>query len=260
MISATERYMLIDDDENQFIVKNGSLKIPEDSFTIANDVIERSYTDGAIAPGESRGEAKELVLTINIDNPIEQNYRDIINNLFYWARKAVTIRDRINNIETNIRASELPIEYDEGGQFKGSIVSLIFVQLIPFWWDVNFIEISENLSVSNQLVIDNDGYYDSPAIFILYTEVEIAKFLIKCQETGLGIGINDFQFGKTNLNTYVIDNENGEALLAGILRNDQIISSTGFFYLQRGINTLNVITQYDKDVDFTVKYKRRYFI
>jgi hypothetical protein len=255
-----KRYLIITEDGTTFRIENGSLQKPEDSFSIDNDVIERSFTDGAIIPGESRGTSKELILNVAINNQSESAYRDIVNNLFYWCRKAVTIRDTVNNIETDVRISELPIEYDEGGQHLGSTVSFVFIQLIPFWKDVNFIEVSENLSLSNQLVIDNDGYYDTPAIFIIQTDQEIPKFLIKMQETNLGIGINDLNFGKVNLQTYVIDNENGEALLSTILRNDRIISGTGFFFLRRGTNTLNVTTWLNRDIDFTVRYKRRFFI
>jgi hypothetical protein len=253
-----ERYMLITEDGTQFIIQNGTLQKPEDTFGIDNDIIERSFIDGAIAPGESRGTAKELILNIAINNQSESVYRDTVNDLFYWCRKAVTIRDRKNNIETDIVINELPISYDEGGQHKGSTVSFVFTQLIPFWKDIDFIEVTENVSASNQLIIDNDGYYDTPAIFIL--QVEIPKFLIKMEETDLGIGINDLSFGKVNLQTYVIDNENGEALLSSVLRNDRIISGTGFFFLRRGTNTLNVTTWLNRDLDFTVRYKRRYFI
>jgi hypothetical protein len=247
--------MLIEEDNQQFIVENATLKIIEDTFPVEVDIIERSFTEGAIAPGEQRGTAKNLSLNIDINKTDEQIYRQAVNLLF--SRK---IRDRINNIETDIRLIEDTISYDEGGQFFGSRISFTLVQLIPYWRDVDFIEISETSTLSNQIIVDNDGFFETPASFIVTTERNLQKFLIKVEENNLGIGLNDFAFGTVNLETYVIDNENGEALLGGILRNNRIIPGTGFFFLRQGINTINVITQNNVDIDFTVKYKRRYFI
>lgn len=265
-ITASQRYMLITEDttlltenENYYIVNNGSCKILEDAFPVETDIVERSHIDGAIAPGETRGMSKELAFKIDINNVSEQNFRNYYNTIMYWLRKAIKIRDRINNIETNVRLSEDSISYDEGGQFHGSMLNITFIQLIPFWWDVDYIEETENLSLSNQLVIDNTGY-DTPAIFILTASRNIPRFLVKCNETNLGIGINDLNFGNLFLETYTIDNENGEALLEGILRNNRIIPGTGFFFLRRGVNTLVVRTSNDWDLDFTVRYRRRYFI
>jgi hypothetical protein len=265
-ITASQRYMLITEDttnlienENYFIINNGSLKILEDFFPVETDIIERSFVDGAIAPGETRSTAKNLLLAIDINNSNETIFRNTYNTLLYWLRKAIKIRDRINNIETDVRVSENGIIYDAGGFFKGSVLNVTFTQLIPFWRDVDFIEESENLSLSNQIVINNTGY-DTYPIFIVTTATPLSKFLIKCIESNFGIGINDLNFGKTFLPTYIIDNENGEALLSGILRNDKIISGTNFFPLLRGVNTLIVRTLNNVDIDFTVRYKRRYFI
>jgi hypothetical protein len=265
-ISANQRYMLITEDttnlvenENYYIINNGSCKILEDIFPVETDIIERSFVDGAIAPGETRGTSKDLPFKIDFNNPSEQSFRTYYNTLLYWIRKAIRIRDRINQIETDVRVIEDSIIYDEGGQFKGSVLNVTFKQLIPFWKDVDWIEQSENLSLTNQIIINNTGY-DTYPIFIVTVDQNLPKFLIKCIETNLGIGINDLNFGKTFLPTYIIDNENGEALLEGILRNDKIIAGTGFFHLRRGVNTLFVRTYNNIDVDFTIRYKRRYFI
>jgi hypothetical protein len=259
------RYMIIDENGTQFTLNHGSLQILDDSFPVETDVIERSFTDGAIAPGESRATGKELSFKVDINEPTEQAYRAVVNNLFYWIRKAVILRDTINNIETDVRVLEKSITYDTGGFLHGSVVNWTFQQLIPFWRDVAWQEESENVSLSNVLVLENDGYYDTPAIFILNTDQEIPRFLVKELNTNLGIGIADLNFGKVNLETYVIDNENGEALLGsgetgGVLRNDRILSGTGFFFLRRGTNNLQVFTWQDRDVDFTVRWKRRYFV
>jgi hypothetical protein len=252
--------MLINDEGEQFIINNGSFKIIDDTFPVETDITERSYTEGSIAPGETRGTTKQLVYQLNLDKQRESIFRSTANELIRRAREAVTIRDRINEIETDVRLGEFGISYDEGGQFRGSIKSITFNQLIPFWKDIEFIELSETSTLSNQLIVDNDGYFETWPIFTLRADQNIQKFLIKVEETNLGIGLNDFSFGTVYNEIYVIDCENGEALLNGILRNNRIIGTTGFFPLRVGINTINVTTVNNIDLDFSVKYKRRYFI
>jgi hypothetical protein len=264
-IGVSQRYALYDENNNEWIINNPALQILEDSFSTEVDTIERSYTEGAIAPGETRGTMKSLVLEIAQNSSSEQAYRLLINELFYRVRTAVRIRDRINNIETDVRPSEKAISYDPGGFLNGSSISVEFNQLIPFWKDIEFQEASETSSLSNQLIIDNDGFFKTPPVIILETRVEIPKLLVKVEETGEGIGINDLNFGRVDNDTYVIDCENGEILLGtssrgGVLRNDRIISGTGFFNLRRGINTINVYTWQDRDLDTTVRYKRRYWV
>lgn len=259
------RWKLIDSDSNEFPLVHGSLQIMDDTFPVEVEIIERSYTDGGIVPGETRGESKELAFRVDINRLLESGYRNVVNDMFYYIRKVVKIQDTINNIETDVRCVEKSITYDQGGFFHGSIVNFTLKQIIPFWWDINYIEISEFESGSNILSINNDGYYDAWPIFILKTNIEIPKFLIKELNSGYGIGIGDLQFGKTNLDTYVIDCENGECLLGssetgGILRNTRILQGTNFFPLRRRINDLQVFTWLNRDVDFTCKYKRRYFI
>lgn len=260
-----KRYKIIDEDGNEFQLDHGSLTLLDDSFSVDVDIIERSFTDGAVAPGEERATMKELAFRVDLNKIQEQNFRSITNNLFYWLRKARVLRDVINNIETDVRLSEKSIQYEQGAFLHSSVINFTFTQIIPFWRDIEFQEFSETESGSNILSVNNDGFYDTPAYFILTAKEEVPKFLIKELNTGLGIGINDLQFGKLNLDTYVIDNENGEALLGsaetgGIKRNNRILSGTGFFFLRRGINDLIVYTFDNVDVDFTCKFKRRYFI
>jgi hypothetical protein len=255
-----KRYKLIDKNNNEFQLENGTLQPLEDGFPIDVDIIERSFTEGAIAPGEQRGTSKEWVLNIAVNKDNDISFRNYVNELFYQFRVAKYIRDTIFNIQTEIRTSEPTLAYDAGGYLRGANITISLIQLVPFWEDVNFIEVSETNTGGNQLIINNDGYFKVKPIAILKTSQIIEKFLVKVEENGEGLGIADPNFGAFNLETYVIDCINGEAVLGGILSNGNILGNTGFFTLERGVNTVNCFTQDNRDLDMTIKYKRRFFI
>lgn len=249
------RYLLVDEDGNTYPITNGSFKLIDDDATTDLDIIEKSYRAGAVLPGIQRDASKELIFQIDINEPTDILYRDKINTLYYQARKAIKIRDSILSIETDVRIIGKSAIFDEGGYLRGSVITLTFQQILPYWEDINYIIEPET---TGDIVIDNTGYVDTPPIITVQANGIVNKFLIQIAETGVGIGVADLAFGSVNADTYIIDNVDGEILLEGILRNQKIIEGTGFFNLRVGINTIQT-TATSGSVSVTIKYKRRYY-
>lgn len=252
-----KRYELIDSNDEIFLINEETFKLLTDNFTIQVDIIEKSYKSGADFPGIQRDESKEFSYIYDINSNNEQTFRTAINNFTMQLRKCIKIRDIINRIETEVRYSGQSIEYDDGGFFFGAKVIVNFIQLRPFWEDIEYS--SESISgTSTELIVENTGYTDTPPIIQILANEQITKFAVKNQSTGAGILIRDLQFGINGLNVYIIDCKDGTAELNQILRNQNIKNETGFFDLQVGQNI--IFFDANGSANINILWKRRYYV
>jgi hypothetical protein len=252
------RYRLVDQDGNTFDITDPTFRMLDDSASIEADIVERSFRAGADFPGIQRDESKELNFVYSLNNSNEQTFRNYYNQLTYWFRKTRYIQDIINNIETEVLYVDRSIGYDNGGFNKGAENNETFRQLRPFWEDIDYQEEEETGITSDTIILNNNGYYETPALITIQALEQITKISMRINETGNGIIIKDLQFGVRGLNTYVIDNKDGTIELNQILRNQKIQSGTGFFNLRVGVNTM--VIQLNGQAEVTIRFKRRYYI
>lgn len=256
------RYKLLDENRDPFTWTDPTLKRNEDISEIEVETVERSFRAGAEFPGVARDMSKEISFRIDINTNSEQTFRNTLNELRFYLRKVRWIQDTINNIETELLFANISIQYDEGGYFLGAVVEVRFKQLRPFWWDIEYSSEEESGFSTGQIVIDEtnqDGWIETPPLITLTAYEAITKFSIRILETGHGIFIQDLQFGSSGLDTYIIDNENGEAELNMVDRNSKIRGGTGFFLLQpRTKNT--IIFEFNGQADALIQWKRRKYL
>jgi phage-related protein len=252
------RYRFISDDGQFFDLDDSTFKLMDDTASIEVDFVEKSFQSGADFPGVQRDQSKSISFRYDINYPDEQTFRDRINLLRFWFRKARTLQDLINNIETDVVLTDYSIQYDEGGFNLGAVGNVSFRFLNPFWEDINYTVESDSASNSGLILVNNTGYIETPPIFTVTALSAVTKFSFRIRETAEGILIRDLQFSNTGLNTYIIDCKEGVAEINGILRNDQIKSGTGFFNLRVGQNTIDISAKGSIMVE--MKYKKRYYI
>lgn len=252
------RYRLVDINGEHRDIDDSTLRRTEDTSTIEVDIIEKSFKGGAVFPGVQRDESKEIQFIFVENNQDEQLYRNYENNLRLWLRKTRWIQDLINNIETEVLFKENVIAYVDGGQHLSSDNTITFVQLNPYWQDIDYQIEQESGISSGELVINNNGYLETAPIIELEALEPCSKFAIKVRETGKGIIIQDFSFGVNGQNTYIIDNSEGSAELNQVDRNNKIQLNTGFISLPVGINNLEFT--FNGSCTVLVKWKRRYYL
>lgn len=257
------RYKFIDSSGIEYQLDDDTFKRLEDASTIEVDIIERSFKAGADFPGIQRDQSKEITFQYNLDRIGEQLYRSYENNFRKWLRKTRRIRDTINNIETEVLLKEPVITYDDGGFNLGSLNTITFVQLKPFWQDVSATIIQDSGISSQSFLINNTGYIETPATITLQALELCPKFQIinTCDDPeldGQGIVIQDLQFGSLGLDTYIIDNGAGTAELNMADRKNKIRQGTGFFNLGVGANRLDFTLQ--GQCAITIEYKKRYYL
>ncbi len=251
------RFELYDVDGNKLEVTNNSFKRLSDTSTIESEIVEKTWRAGADILGIKRDESKSITFIYDIYSNSETTFRQETNEFRQFVRKAVTVRDSKNDIETSVVLTDFSIEHLEGGYLHMSRNEVTFKQLIPFWEDEEYTTV-EVSSSQDSIVIDNTGYIDTPPIITIEAQEQITKFSVRVAETGEGILISDLQFGLLGLTTYIIDCKEGTAELNQILRNMKIKDGTGFFNLQVGVNTLEF--SLSGSAIISIQYKKRYYI
>jgi hypothetical protein len=257
--NSDNRYVLVDEDGNLFNIVDGTFKRLEDSSTIEVDVVESSFQAGATFPGIQRDQSKEISYQYNLDRRDEQLYRNYENNLRMWIRKTRYIRDMVNTMQTEVLLSDHTITYDDGGFKLGSVNSLTFTQLKPYWEDIEYTTEGDTGAITSDIItINNDGFAETPSIITVRALEGVPKFSIRLVQNGRGIVIQDLQFGTSGLNTYLIDNGDGTVELSQIDRKNKVRTGTGPFNLLVGRNDLEITSQ--GEIVIQIKWKRRYYV
>jgi hypothetical protein len=251
-------YILIDEDDNEFTLDDETYKLLSDSFEVEVDIVERSFRAGADFPGIQRDVSKELVFSYDLYLQNQTTFRTTVNERTKQFRKAVKIKDTDNSIETEIRYSGTAITYDEGAQHHVARIDVTFIQLKPYWEDLTYTQVTDTGTGTINLPIANTGYTDVPSLITVTAIVATTQMSFRVISTNEGMVIKDLQFGSVGLNTYTIDNINGNIELGDTNRNEKIQSGTGFFNFPSGNTTLQVET--NGQVTVLVKYKNRYYI
>lgn len=257
------RYKLVDIVGNEFQIDDDTFRRLEDASKIEADIIERSFKAGADFPGIQRDESKEMTFQYSLNSREEQLYRDYENEIRKQLRKTRWIRDTINNIETEVILTEAVIAYDDGGFNLGSVINITFVQLKPYWQDIDPTIIRESGISSQSILIENIRYIETPTIITLQALEPCPKFsIINTSEDpeldGQGIVVQDLQFGTIGLDTYIIDNGAGTSELNQADRKNKIRAGTGFFNLGVGRNRLDFVLA--GQCGIRIEYKRRYYV
>lgn len=264
-------YAMVDENGNEYEITEKSFRLLEDNLPVEADIINKSFGPGADFPGIQRDESKSLVFNYNLDKSSDLDFLKTQNELIKQFRKARKIKDKTLNRETEVLMVSHGIVYDNGGQYRGAVNIVEFIQLIPYWIDVSYSQKTVSIgtggqasTVINVLGFENEeGYVETPPIIEIQTNGNCTSFFIQVQETRDGIEIQDDQFGLNGLDIYIIDNGEGTSELGRtgvnpLDRKNKIVSGTGFFNLQPGVNTL--ILDFGCAVDITIKWKRRYYV
>jgi hypothetical protein len=252
------RYKLIDILDNEYGLDDKTFKMIDDSLTTEADIIQRSFRAGGVFVGQQRDTTKNITFIYDVNEPTDILFRQKLNRLLLEFRKTVKIKDTILNIEVDAIQTDHQISYDEGGYFRGARCSVTFEFTSPYWRDVDYEVVTDTGFTSGSISITNDGYIDTP-LYITLTALDACnKYSLRVRETGQGILVRDLQFGISGLNTYIIDTKEGTIELNGISRADKIKAGTGFFNLQVGYNTIDILSTAPLLVE--VKWKRRYYL
>lgn len=250
-------YKLIDIDGNEHDVTLPDFRRKEDDLKIDTEIIERSSKAGAVQVGEQRDQSKELTFEYDWHDDDNDDFTEAMNELIYWLRKTVIIRNIDLNRETDVVLSGHNFSYSEGGFLRCSKNELTFKQLTPYWRDVNYITITED-SGGSPVIVNNTGWIETPPIFTITALTNTTKFSIKDVESKKGIVIYDQDFSLNGLMTYIIDCKTGTAELETLKRNNRIRKGTGFFNLIPGVNTLEISS--NGSISVEIKYKRRFYL
>jgi hypothetical protein len=252
------RYRLIDSDNNTYDLTDETFKLMTDDYGVEVDLIEKSFQAGAVFTGVQRDESKELSFTYEIYYDDDTSFTLAQNELIKQFRKAVKLRDIILERETEVYYNSLNIKYIEGSQYRGAQVTVNFNQVLPYWEELSYRESTLSGITSGQIIINNDGYTETPPIITISTLTTVSNFSIELLENSRGIIIKDNQFGGFSLSEYVIDCKAGTFLLSGIDRSQLVKQGTGPFNLILGTNTLEFVS--NDLIDVKVQWKKRYYI
>jgi hypothetical protein len=253
------RYVLVLEDGSIYNIVDNTFRRLEDASTIEVDIVERSFQAGAEFPGVQRDESKEITYQYNLDRSDEQLYRNRENFLRMKFRQTRYIRDMLNQMQTAVLFREHTIAYDDGGFKLGSLNTLTFIQLKPYWEDIVYTVEGDTGAVSNQIItINNDGYAESPSIITVRAIEGVPKFSFRLIQNGRGIVVQDLQFGTSGLNTYIIDNGTGTVELNQVDRKNKVRPGTGPFNLVLGRNDIEFTSQGQCVIE--IKWKRRYYV
>lgn len=252
------RFILIDDDDNQYPLSDNTFKILEDAIVMDSDFIERSSRPGADFPGIQREQSKSITFQYDINEPNDAAFRIVYNTYRKYFKSTAKIRDTILNIEAEFRLESHTISYDEGGYLRGARGQAVFRMLTPFWESVDYTTETETGTASDSMVLNVVGYMDTPPIITVTAESQITRLLLRIFETDEGIYINDLTFGQNAGDVYIIDCKEGTCEMNGVDRRGSIRSGTGFFNLQPGANTL-LMEFTGGTASVEVKWKERSF-
>jgi hypothetical protein len=255
---ANIRYVLVDSEGNEYRILSKNFKRLEDDSSIEVDTINNTFRAGSEFPGIQRDEAKEIVFQYDLFSDSESTFRTAENEFREFLRKTVLIKDTERQIQTVVLLKNHNIAYEEGTFLHSSRNTVVLEQLKPFWEDITPQTVEETGSASGVIIINNDGYVETPSTITITALEQNRKFSVYINETREGILIEDDQFGISGLNTYIIDNADGTAELNGINRNKKIKPTTGFFQLRVGINT--VIFEFAGESEIVLTYRRRYYL
>jgi hypothetical protein len=234
-----------------------SFKRLNDDLEVEVDLVERSNNAGAEAPGLQRDASGEIVFQYDC-NGTESAWRGYVNRIVQKARNAKYLRDYVNGYQTEVQMSNHNVAWDSGGYNQGAVNSLSFRQLVPYWEDINYTTVTDSALTAESFSLSVLGYVETPPLITLVAADAVTKILIKIEENGRGIYIDENQFGTLGLTVMIIDCADGTVELSGINRNQTVRPGTGWFNLQPGVNTMTIET--DNTVATTIQWRERYYL
>lgn len=252
-------YKLIDIDNNEYTITLPNFRIEEEELKVDVNVIERSYKAGAVVSGEKRDKSKDLSFVFDTWKRTDATFRNYVNELIKWLRKAVKIQNVTTGVETDIALDKYSLKYEDGAVYRLASGDVVLKQLTPYWWDIVETTVSTTgSSLTNLLTIDVIGEIEIPFIVTITALEGITKFSIKNATSGEGILIQDLDFGINGLTIYLINMKEGTAELNGISREQNIKQGTGFFNFLPGVNQIEILA--DGQMVTEITYKNRYYI
>lgn len=252
-------YKLLDIDNNEYIITLPNFRIEEEELKVDVNVIERSYKAGAVVSGEKRDKSKDLSFVFDTWKRTDSTFRDYVNELIKWLRKAVKIQNITTGVETDIALDKYSLKYEDGSVYRLASGDVSFKQLTPYWWDILETSVSQSgVSLSEILNINVISEIEIPFTITLTALDGITKFSVKNLTSGEGILIQDLDFGLNGLEIYIIDMKEGTSELNGISREQNIKQGTGFFNLFSGVNQIEI--QANGQLGVEIVYKNRFYI
>lgn len=247
-----------------FKTEDLQIDLRRSSGSTDKNLIEKSFTDGAIFNGNRRLMSKEISLAfvLNFDN--DTDYRAKYNNIVNACAQAEYLEDI--DTEAEIRAKVEFISHVDtpvntiGTTSRSGVIELSFKMLTPYWEDLTEQTVNTSGTEFTQ-AINNSGFLDTPAKFEIAVAATCNFIQIFITDPVRGIEIQDLAFGTTTeLNDYVIDNNLGTVLLGDDLidRTSRIRGGSGFFDFPVGNFTLNF--KFSVAATVAIKYRRRYYL
>lgn len=255
-------YTLVDIDDNTYDLPD-NIVIPDDEkIDSENQVVERSFRDGAVFTGILRIKSNEITLNFPSYDTTDVGYRTLVNNIVAQSIKAVKLRDNTRSIETDIVYDSVKLKWESGSYLRFSDNSITFKRTAPYWEDIAYTSTSipgTPVQTAGSFVITNNGFAEMPIIITLSSPAGLVpEMIFFVTENNQGITIEDPAFGNNVLDIFIINTKTGICTLNGNKRSQYITANTGFPNIPLTSGTFNYTI--DGNVGFVVKYKARYFL
>jgi len=259
-------YNLQDIDENVFelngssiaVIPRKSMTIDSESFMIDSRTEENSFLAGEIKIGDNRLKSRMLPFSFNVTATTDSIFNTLLNNFIYQLNKVYYLIDNTNSKRIRVSLDNFLITNDTGSHKRSVDISFKLKCLDPFWEDLTEQTISGTTVADTwkEITFNNSGYIELyPAIELnASAQCTYVEALINVQS----IRIEDALFGTTNYETMEINSNKGYVKLGLTDRTKNIIGGLGFISIPVGSYILKLLTEVS--CDYTIKYRRRYFV
>jgi hypothetical protein len=262
------RYYLEDKDSNTYNLNDASvnaitrntMSLGEDAFEWESDIVEKTYNPGAAQLGKNRLASRSLEITYTRVNSESETFQDETNELIAFFVKSIYLIDVENSRRIRISPQSFRVSYETGSYKKYSNDSMQVICLNPYWEDITEQEITGSATGSqiNAITINNNGSLPTLPTIELVSVSANTEVDLYLTDTQVGLIIDDDIFGTTGNQTMTVDFENGKITINDVRRNIGIRSGTGFFYFPQGSFEFVILPL--ADTDYTINYRRRYYI
>jgi hypothetical protein len=259
-------YEFLDSDSNAYkpngtgvstIVKK-SFTLGGEQFSFEQKIVEKSFLPGASKVGDARVASRSIMFELDFAFDNDSDYNDFLNNLLFWLKKTVIIKDLTNEVQCRVAATEASAEFEDGSLKRSGTISMSFLMLDSFWFDLTATEsVHELSSGTTNIAITNSGYLKTYPIFTIDVDTPCSQLDMFIVENKEGIQVIDSSLGTPALNEMIVNCVEGTLTIGDIDRTQSITDRTGYFPFPVGSSTLRVIAPVA--LDLTISYFRRYY-
>jgi hypothetical protein len=262
------KYKLIDIDDNDYDLNDGvlipstvrgSLSNSKDSYNFEQQILKRSFLPGSEVVGTVRIEAKKMSYTASFHTQDDADHDAYLNELLFWLKKAVIIKDVTNDKQAQVAILKLGIEYDKGSVKRSGEINITLQLLDGFWTSSTPVTVTQSVGAgTTSIALVNDGWLEA------YPQITVAVpsycnlLDLYIDETKEGLQLEDSTFGQITLREVAIDCQEGTLSITTFDRSQNIVDGTGYFPIPIGNSTFVIVTPVAADI--VIAFNERHYI